>query len=130
MVREKVARAHLIKDAISKEMHTGKINEISTSKIRKITVIIKNRREKGMRAWLRGSNPHSKGEFFSRSFEYKLAVKKGIDTNKIGKLKRIAAVIIKFNIILNGFTFQVEIEYTFYIEDLIELGSSSVNKNK
>ena len=45
----------------------GKRSVISTSKIRKITAIRKNRREKGIRADPLGSNPHSKGEFFSRS---------------------------------------------------------------
>ena len=45
----------------------GRSNVISTSKIRKITAIRKNRRENGIRADPFGSNPHSKGEFFSRS---------------------------------------------------------------
>lgn len=45
----------------------GRSRAISTSKIRKMTAIRKNRREKGSRADLLGSNPHSKGEFFSRS---------------------------------------------------------------
>ena len=45
----------------------GKRRVISTSKIRKITAIKKNRSEKGSRADPLGSNPHSKGEFFSRS---------------------------------------------------------------
>lgn len=45
----------------------GRSNAISTSKIRKITAIRKNRREKGRRAEPFGSKPHSKGEFFSRS---------------------------------------------------------------
>ena len=45
----------------------GRSKVISTSKIRKITAIRKNRREKGMRADPLGSKPHSKGEFFSRS---------------------------------------------------------------
>ena len=40
---------------------------ISTSKIKKITAKRKNRIEKGARVWIEGSNPHSKGEFFSRS---------------------------------------------------------------
>ena len=40
---------------------------ISTSKIRKIIAIKKNRSENGSRADPWGSNPHSKGEFFSRS---------------------------------------------------------------
>lgn len=45
----------------------GKIKAISTSKIKKIIVIKKNRIEKGIRDIFMGSNPHSKGELFSRS---------------------------------------------------------------
>jgi hypothetical protein len=45
----------------------GKINAISTSKIKKIIVIKKNFNEKGNRDEDIGSNPHSKGELFSRS---------------------------------------------------------------
>lgn len=45
----------------------GSNSVISTSKIRKITAIKKNRREKGSRADPLGSKPHSNGEFFSRS---------------------------------------------------------------
>lgn len=45
----------------------GSRSVISTSKIRKITAIKKKRREKGRRADPLGSNPHSYGEFFSRS---------------------------------------------------------------
>lgn len=45
----------------------GKIRAISTSKIKKIIVIKKNRSEKGSREEDLGSNPHSKGEHFSRS---------------------------------------------------------------
>jgi len=45
----------------------GNKSTISTSKIRKIIEIRKNRKEKGRREELLGSNPHSKGEFFSRS---------------------------------------------------------------
>lgn len=45
----------------------GSIKAISTSKIRKIIVIKKNCREKGMREEDLGSNPHSKGDLFSRS---------------------------------------------------------------
>lgn len=40
---------------------------ISTSKIKKIIAIKKNCRENGIRAFDLGSNPHSKGEFFSLS---------------------------------------------------------------
>lgn len=41
--------------------------EISISKIRKTIAIKKNRMEKGIREVFFGSNPHSKGEAFSRS---------------------------------------------------------------
>lgn len=47
----------------------GKIKAISTSKIKKITVIKKKCKENGIRAEDKGSNPHSKGEHFSRSFK-------------------------------------------------------------
>ena len=46
----------------------GKIKAISTSKIKKIIVIKKKRIEKGSREEFIGSNPHSKGDVFSRSF--------------------------------------------------------------
>lgn len=45
----------------------GRIKAISTSKIRKIIVIKKNRKEKGRREDDFGSNPHSNGDAFSRS---------------------------------------------------------------
>lgn len=45
----------------------GRIKAISTSKIKKIIVIKKNRIEKGIREEFIGSNPHSKGDDFSRS---------------------------------------------------------------
>jgi hypothetical protein len=44
----------------------GRINVISTSKIKKITVIRKNRIEKGRRDGKAASKPHSKGDGFSR----------------------------------------------------------------
>jgi hypothetical protein len=47
----------------------GKIKAISTSKIKKIIVIKKNRIENGIREEFIGSNPHSNGEVFSRSFK-------------------------------------------------------------
>ena len=44
-----------------------KVEAISTSKIKKVTAIKKNRNEKwGRRVELFGSNPHSNGEEFSR----------------------------------------------------------------
>ena len=77
----------------------GKSRVISTSKIKKITAIKKKRREKGKRADPLGSNPHSKGEFFSRSIIVFLAK---IDDNsittvliiKINKVEKDAKIII------------------------------------
>lgn len=62
---------------------------ISISKTRKITANKKNRVEKGMRADLLGSNPHSKGELFSRSIEVRIERIKPIrsTTKEINKLK-------------------------------------------
>lgn len=45
----------------------GRRIEISISKIRKTIAIKKNRIENGIRDVFFGSNPHSKGEAFSRS---------------------------------------------------------------
>lgn len=57
----------------------GKSKVISTSKIKKITAIKKKWRENGRRAEEIGSNPHSKGDLFSRSikvfFEIKFTIK-------------------------------------------------------
>lgn len=50
----------------------GRTKAISTSKIKKITANKKNRMEKGRRAEDFGSNPHSKGELFSRSKKHRL----------------------------------------------------------
>jgi hypothetical protein len=46
-------------------MVIGSNRAISTSKIKKITAIRKNRRQNGSRADLFGSNPHSNGDFFA-----------------------------------------------------------------
>lgn len=45
----------------------GNNKAISMSKIKKIKVVKKNRIEKGLRAFLKGEKPHSKGVIFSRS---------------------------------------------------------------
>lgn len=50
-------------------MMEGRINAISTSKIRKMMAIKKNWRENGIRDEDFWSKPHSKGESFSRSNE-------------------------------------------------------------
>lgn len=47
----------------------GRISVISTSKIKKIIVIKKNRKENGSRDDDLGSNPHSNGDLFSRSIK-------------------------------------------------------------
>ena len=60
MIRERVE---------PKEAKAGNKSTISTSKIRKMIASRKNRSEKGSRADLIGSKPHSKGEFFSRSLK-------------------------------------------------------------
>lgn len=49
------------------ESGKGRISTISISKTRNRIVRRKNRRENGIRAVFFGSNPHSKGELFSRS---------------------------------------------------------------
>lgn len=68
---------------------------ISISKIKKIIAIKKNCKEKGIRALVLGSNPHSKGEFFSLSenvfFDNKLII--------ITKTIIIKIVIIKIKIV-------------------------------
>lgn len=70
---------------------------ISTSKIRKIIAIKKNCREKGKRADLLGSNPHSNGEFFSRS---KIVFFDSIEARSITIKEIEKKIIIKINIIL------------------------------
>jgi len=54
------------------ENGAGRSNTISISKTKNKTASKKNRREKGNRAVALGSNPHSKGELFSRSFEERI----------------------------------------------------------
>jgi hypothetical protein len=58
---------HLDVEIISGRIGKGSKMAISTSKIRKMIAIMKNRREKGIRDVENGENPHSKGEVFSRS---------------------------------------------------------------
>jgi len=47
-------------------MGSGSRIVISTSKIKKMIAIRKNRKEKGIRLEEKGSNPHSNGDAFSR----------------------------------------------------------------
>lgn len=59
--------AHIVNLVIFSKIPIGNTSATSISKIRKIRVVIKNRSEKGARAFLKGENPHSKGVIFSRS---------------------------------------------------------------
>lgn len=71
----------------------GKINAISTSKIKKIIVIKKNRKENGIREEDLGSKPHSNGEDFSRS------IKVFLDKNDEINITTVEIVIIIIDII-------------------------------
>lgn len=61
----------------------GKSSTISISNTRKITANKKNRSEKGTRADVNGSKPHSNGEDFSRSKRERLARKKEAKNNSV-----------------------------------------------
>jgi hypothetical protein len=65
--KKNLTNIHVVRLEMGRIIIIGKSRAISTSKIRKITAIKKNRREKGNRDELLGSNPHSKGDLFSRS---------------------------------------------------------------
>jgi len=81
----------------------GKINAISTSKIKKIIAIKKNRNEKGNREEDFGSNPHSKGEFFSRSIIFFFEINEAniITITEIIKMIKLIIIIIKIIYIIN-----------------------------
>lgn len=81
----------------------GKIKAISTSKIKKIIVIKKNRKEKGKREDDFGSNPHSKGDLFSRS------IKVFFD-----KIEANIITIVQINIIIVDIKIIEKIIYTIY----------------
>lgn len=121
MIQEKIL-VKLIVEAI------GKSSVISTSKIKKITAIKKNRREKGSRAEPLGSNPHSYGEFFSRSMMVffaktvaKIITKVEINAviKKIYNIKKIT-----FSKIISPFDWKSNI-----LNILKKLTSSSVDKD-
>ena len=106
----------------------GKINAISTSKIKKIMAIRKNRIENGIRDELRGSNPHSKGEDFSRSVVV-------FFDNKEAKIITIVAIIITIDLII--ITEKIIYTKNFSPRDwksriliyYINLSTSSINRN-
>lgn len=66
---------HVMVFVILKILASGSRRVISTSKIRNTIAIRKKRSEKGSRADPLGSNPHSNGEFFSRSLMVFLEIK-------------------------------------------------------
>ena len=76
----------------------GKSKVISTSKIRKIIAIKKNRRENGRRAEPRGSNPHSKGELFSRSTTVFLAKPEDKSITALAR-RRVTNIVVIINIV-------------------------------
>lgn len=85
----------------------GSKRAISTSKIKKITAIKKNRRENGSREELLGSNPHSNGELFSRSIivfldkiEAKIITIQAIDTKIKAMIKIIIITYSKLDLVL------------------------------
>jgi hypothetical protein len=77
----------------------GRIRAISTSKIKKIIAIKKNRIEKGRREEFIGLNPHSNGDNFSRSeiFFFPKIEDRAITIKAI--IKMIEAINNKFKII-------------------------------
>lgn len=76
----------------------GKIRAISTSKIKKIIAIKKNRIEKGVRDDFMGLNPHSNGALFSRlRLDFKAKIEDN-DITIIEIIKKIKAKISKLKI--------------------------------
>ena len=93
-------KVHLRMFLILRILASGKRRVISTSKIRKMIAIKKNRSEKGSRADPLGSNPHSKGEFFSRSLMVFLEISEEIVITRADKIRanEIIAVTIKITL--------------------------------
>lgn len=91
----------------------GSIIAISISKIRNNTAIKKNWIEKGDRADLLGSNPHSKGDSFSRSlfdvFEIIVHTTITIIDNKIAKVAEIVTKYIILSLLLRSFDWKSKI---------------------
>ena len=79
---------------IKKIKPRGISKTISISNTKNIIVIRKNRNEKGDRAFFCGSNPHSKGDNFSRSFSIFFPVVKAMENSK-DEINKIIKIIIK-----------------------------------
>lgn len=101
IIKEKVVNKNINRFENFVTIIIGKRRVNSTSKIIKITVIKKNCKEKGIRAEFLGSNPHSKGLFFSRSENVFLEIKFSI---KIKIIKIIRIKFLVYNIILIIYT--------------------------
>ena len=97
-------RDHLKMFLILKILARGSSRVISTSKIRKIMAIKKNRSEKGSRADPLGSKPHSKGEFFSRSLIVFLEIMEEIVITRADRIRanEIIAVTIRITLPVLG----------------------------
>lgn len=106
----------------------GKIKAISTSKIKKIIVIKKNRIEKGSREEFIGSNPHSNGEFFSRSFKDFLDKIEARYITTIATIKIIKAIMYKLIIIYTKIFSPYDWK-SYILIYYINLSTSSINRN-
>lgn len=72
---------------------------ISISKIKKINLIMKKWTLKGKRFWEIGSNPHSNGEIFSRSWKDFFEIIKLIKINRGEIIKGTRIIMINWKII-------------------------------
>lgn len=101
---------------------------ISTSKIKKIIAIKKNWIEKGIRAELLGSNPHSKGLLFSRSIKLFFEIIEAANIMIVVIMMRIVAIYILIKIIytnnIRSFNWKLKIIFILY-----KLSTSSVDWN-
>lgn len=92
---------------------------ISTSKIKKIIEIKKNRTEKGIREESIGSNPHSKGDVFSRSRTVFFEISKEILITITLIIKIMIIINIKLKIIYTKSfrlsNWKLDILYLYYI---------------
>jgi hypothetical protein len=96
----------------------GRRRAISTSKMRKITAIRKNRSEKGKRDELLGSNPHSKGDLFSRSEVSFLDSKEANPiTKKVINIRITAMMVIRYNTHSEVQPFWLEAKYTIILNE-------------
>lgn len=106
----------------------GRIRAISTSKIKKIIVIKKNRIEKGRRDEFIGSNPHSNGDVFSRSFNDFLDNRDANNITIIVIIKIVIAIIYKVKIIYTKLFSPYDWK-SYILIYYINLSTSSVNRN-